>query len=192
MLNFSKHHAVAKLIKKAVLLLWDECTMLSKEALEIIDRSLRDLMENDLPFGGKLFVFTGDWAQCLPVAKNRYATVSATHLQSELWESVTQHELVVNERVRQCQLRGDPALPDLLPVLLSRSLPQMLPLFVQLPLRAALLILVNLLFKLPLVSLPFSLLLAVVCALAARVAAGSVDTFATSSTRQPGGRLETS
>ena len=109
LLNFGKHSATAKLIKRAVLLLWDECTMLSKEVLAIIDRSLRDLMGNDLPFGGKLFVFTGDWAQCLPVAKNRYATVTSTHPQSDLWEHVTQHELIVNERVRQCQLRGDPA-----------------------------------------------------------------------------------
>ena len=37
------------------------------------------------------------------------ATVEAAHLQSELWERVTQHELSINERVRQCQLRGDPA-----------------------------------------------------------------------------------
>ena len=109
MLNFGKHSATAKLIKRAVLLLWDECTMLSKEVLAIIDRSLRDLMGNELLFGGKLFVFTGDWAQCLPVAKNRHATVTSTHLQSDLWEHVTQHELIVNERVRQCQLRGDPA-----------------------------------------------------------------------------------
>ena len=108
MLGFGKHQVAARLIKEAVLLLWDECTMLSKEVLEIIDRSLRDLMGNDLPFGGKLFIFTGDWAQTLPVAKSRFATVSATHLQSDLWECVTQHELTVNERVRQCQLRGDP------------------------------------------------------------------------------------
>ena len=109
LLNFGKHTATAKLIKRAVLLLWDECTMLSKEVLAIIDRSLRDLMGNELPFGGKLFIFTGDWAQCLPVAKNRHATVTSTHLQSDLWERVTQHELIINERVRQCQLRGDPA-----------------------------------------------------------------------------------
>ena len=32
---------------------WDECTMLSKEVLEVIDRHLRDLMGNDLLFGGK-------------------------------------------------------------------------------------------------------------------------------------------
>lgn len=83
--------------------------MLSKEILEIIDRSLRDLMSNDLPFGGKLFIFTGDWAQTLPVAKNRMASADAAHLQSSLWERVTQHEMCVNERVRQCQLRGDPA-----------------------------------------------------------------------------------
>ena len=34
--------------------------MLSKEILEIIDRSFRDLMSNELPFGGKLLVFTGN------------------------------------------------------------------------------------------------------------------------------------
>ena len=37
------------------------------------------------------------------------ATVEASHLQSTLWESVTQHELVVNERVRQCRIQGEPA-----------------------------------------------------------------------------------
>ena len=36
------------------------------------------------------------------------ATVEASHLQSTLWESVTQHELVVNERVRQCRIQGEP------------------------------------------------------------------------------------
>ena len=43
----------AMVLRRAVLLLWDECTMLSKEFLEIIDRHLRDLMGNELPFGGK-------------------------------------------------------------------------------------------------------------------------------------------
>ena len=107
-LSIRKHQSLADLIRKATLLLWDECTMLPKEVLELIDRSLRDLMDNDLPFGGKLFIFTGDWAQCLPVAKSRFATVTATHLQSDLWLHVCQHELTVNERVRQCQLRGNP------------------------------------------------------------------------------------
>lgn len=103
----NKADANAQLIRKAVVLLWDECTMLAKEVLEAIDRALKDLMDNDLPFGGKLFVFTGDWAQTLPVAKGRFATVNATHLQSSLWTSVTQHELHINERVRQAQLRGE-------------------------------------------------------------------------------------
>ena len=49
--------------------------MLSKEILEIIDRSLRDLMNNDLPFGGKLLVFTGSH-KC--THKLRYKTSFAT------------------------------------------------------------------------------------------------------------------
>lgn len=41
--------------------------MLSNKVLRYIDRMLRDLCSNDLPFGGKVLVLGGDWKQLAPV-----------------------------------------------------------------------------------------------------------------------------
>ena len=42
----------ADVLKQAGLLTWDECPMSSEYASEDLDSTLRDLMNNDLPFGG--------------------------------------------------------------------------------------------------------------------------------------------
>ncbi|KAG2902808.1 hypothetical protein PC119_g16072 [Phytophthora cactorum] len=56
------------LIQKASLVIWDEAAMTHRHAFEAVDRSLRDLMDNDdEPFGGKVFVLSGDFRQILPV-----------------------------------------------------------------------------------------------------------------------------
>ena len=39
------------------------------EVFDAIDRLLRDLMSNDVPFGGKVIVLGGDFRQILPVVK---------------------------------------------------------------------------------------------------------------------------
>ena len=44
--------------------------MAPKYAMELVDRTLCDIMDNDLPFGGKIIVLGGDFRQLLPV-KNR-------------------------------------------------------------------------------------------------------------------------
>ena len=59
----------ADVLKQAGLLIWDECPMSSKYAPEALDLTLRDLMNNDLPFGGKTIVFSADWHQCGPIVK---------------------------------------------------------------------------------------------------------------------------
>jgi len=41
--------------------------MTSKYALHIMDRTLRDIMNNDLPFGGKIVMLGGDFRQPLPI-----------------------------------------------------------------------------------------------------------------------------
>ena len=48
----------------------DEAPMTPKYAMESVDQTLRNIMDNDLPFGGKIIVFGGDFRQLLPV-KNR-------------------------------------------------------------------------------------------------------------------------
>ena len=41
--------------------------MVSVDVANTLDRSLREIMKNSLPFGGKVVVFLGDFKQLLPV-----------------------------------------------------------------------------------------------------------------------------
>jgi hypothetical protein len=41
--------------------------MQHKHAIEAVDRTLQDLLENNSPFGGKIVLFGGDFRQTLPV-----------------------------------------------------------------------------------------------------------------------------
>jgi len=45
----------AQYLKEIDIYIWDEAPMAPRYALEIMDRTLRDIMNNDFPFGGKLF-----------------------------------------------------------------------------------------------------------------------------------------
>ena len=46
--------------------IFDKAPMPPKYSLEIMDRTLRDIMNNNLPFGGKIVVLRGDVRQLLP------------------------------------------------------------------------------------------------------------------------------
>ncbi|GBM13182.1 hypothetical protein AVEN_64383-1 [Araneus ventricosus] len=54
-------------LRQAMLIIIDEITMLTKDGLRCIDSLLRDLMNNDKPFGGKVIIIGGDFRQTLPV-----------------------------------------------------------------------------------------------------------------------------
>ncbi|XP_062208940.1 uncharacterized protein LOC133910622 [Phragmites australis] len=78
--NFTKQSETAKLLRMAPLILWDEVSMTKRQAIEALDKSLRDIMEKpDLPFGGKTIVFGGDFRQ-LRLVRN-------TRAQSDPWFS---------------------------------------------------------------------------------------------------------
>ena len=48
---------------------WDEVSMVSRSIAETVDRSYQRLLENDTIFGGKVFVFLGDFRQLPPVVR---------------------------------------------------------------------------------------------------------------------------
>ena len=101
--NISKQGALAKLIQSAKLLVWDEAAMIYRHAAECIDRTLRDLCSCDLPFGGKVIVFGGDFRQILPVIRHgtRSEVVSACLNRSPLWRSVKVIKLKINMRLQR-------------------------------------------------------------------------------------------
>ncbi|XP_065650489.1 ATP-dependent DNA helicase pif1-like [Hydra vulgaris] len=56
-------------LKQVSLFLVDETSMIPKHALNAIDRLLKDVCNNNFPFGGKVILFESDFRQILPVVK---------------------------------------------------------------------------------------------------------------------------
>ncbi|XP_051206115.1 uncharacterized protein [Lolium perenne] len=87
----------------ASLILWDEATMTKRQAIEALDRSMRDIMECPYrPFGGKTIVFGGDFRQVLPVVRkgSRGQIIDASLRSSKHWKGMRQLRLVKNMRAQ--------------------------------------------------------------------------------------------
>ena len=106
--NISKGSATAKLLQKAVFIVWDECTMAHKLGLEALDKTLRDLRENDQLFGGLTLLLSGDFRQTLPIIPrgSKADELSACLKSSRLWSRVQPLKLTINMRVQQAQHEG--------------------------------------------------------------------------------------
>ncbi|XP_028193220.1 uncharacterized protein LOC114378805 [Glycine soja] len=59
--NIHQDSELAELLKVTKLIVWDEAPMCYKFAFEALDKSLKDIMHNNLPFGSKIVVFSGDF-----------------------------------------------------------------------------------------------------------------------------------
>jgi hypothetical protein len=65
--NITQQMKVAKLVRKADLIIWDEAPMMHRRAFETVDQTVRDLMQLDDAqatekiFGGKTVVLGGDF-----------------------------------------------------------------------------------------------------------------------------------
>ena len=91
----------ARAMRYADVIIWDEAPMASKQVLEMIDRGLRDLMQTDEPFGGKIMVLGGDFRQVLPIVPraSRGEEIAASIKNSYLWPSFKVYKLEQNVRV---------------------------------------------------------------------------------------------
>ncbi|XP_016497300.1 uncharacterized protein LOC107816128 [Nicotiana tabacum] len=67
--NISKESSLAGLIRDAKLIVWDEVFMAKRRMLEVFDLLLKDLMNTNALFGGKVVVLGGDFRQTLPVVR---------------------------------------------------------------------------------------------------------------------------
>lgn len=59
-----------RILRSADVILYDECSMVHQDIADTVDRSMRDITNDDRPFGGKTIVFMGDFKQLLPVVRH--------------------------------------------------------------------------------------------------------------------------
>ncbi|RVE53281.1 hypothetical protein evm_002114 [Chilo suppressalis] len=94
----------------------DECTMAHRKAVEAVDRTLRDIRQNDRPMGGITVLFCGDFRQTLTVIPRgtRAAEVRACLKSSYLWRDIQSVHLTINMRVRTVDNPDDREFSDIL------------------------------------------------------------------------------
>ena len=87
-----------ELLRRTCLICWDKVLMSSKQHIECVDRSLRDILKVDKPFGGITTVFGGDPHQILPVVHHGDCPriVQACVKSSSLWQHICNISLKTN------------------------------------------------------------------------------------------------
>jgi hypothetical protein len=76
--------------------------MTKRQAVETVNRTLKDIMGCNQPFGGKVTLFEGDFRQLLPVVTRgtRAQITDATLLKSYIWDNVRRIRPTQNMRAK--------------------------------------------------------------------------------------------
>ncbi|XP_061385321.1 uncharacterized protein LOC133320740 [Danaus plexippus] len=100
--NISKSSARGALLQQCMLIVWDECTMSHKRAIEALDRCLQDIHSNRKLMGGVVVLLAGDFRQTLPIIERGTAAdeINACLKASYLWSKVEKLYLTTNMRVQ--------------------------------------------------------------------------------------------
>nr|XP_009804431.1 PREDICTED: uncharacterized protein LOC104249653 [Nicotiana sylvestris] len=97
-----KQSSLASLICDAKLIVWDEVSMAKKNMIEALDSLLKDIMNINVLFGGKVIVFGGDFRQTLPVVRSgkKEDFIRESILNSEIWNELEKLRLSENMRAK--------------------------------------------------------------------------------------------
>ena len=121
--NVKAQFAVARLLRDAAVIVWDEAPMCHKEMVSAVDKCLQELLGCSNSFGGKIILLGGDWRQIPPVTRyvERDAVSAISMCSLPFWKSssLIHCRLTKNMRAREdvsyadfCKVVGDGLLPS--------------------------------------------------------------------------------
>ncbi|XP_055522853.1 ATP-dependent DNA helicase PIF7-like [Wyeomyia smithii] len=100
--NISKSSGMGNILRTCEIIIYDECSMTHRDALEALHRTLKDFRGKNELFGGVLILLSGDFRQTLPVIP-RSTPADELHAclkSSVLWPYVQKLSLKTNMRVQ--------------------------------------------------------------------------------------------
>ncbi|KAL7145651.1 hypothetical protein ABFS83_07G100400 [Erythranthe nasuta] len=102
--SISHQSPQTELLMRAKLIIWDEAPMMHRYCFEVLDKTMKSILQVDKPFGGKVVVLGGDFRQILPVVlkASRQDIVHATINSSPLWNLCRVMKLTKNMRLQSC------------------------------------------------------------------------------------------
>uniref|UniRef100_A0A914DCA3 ATP-dependent DNA helicase n=1 Tax=Acrobeloides nanus TaxID=290746 RepID=A0A914DCA3_9BILA len=87
--NAKPNNKIGKELINTKVFIIDEISMVSKYALEIIDRKLRELTgKTSIPFGGKVIIICGDFRQILPIERVAVDKSKGNKIKNVVWKEV--------------------------------------------------------------------------------------------------------
>src|SRR5258705_12195656 len=91
------------MLKNAKLIIWDESTMASKFALQVVNSLLQEIMQTDVLFGGKTFLLGGNFRQTLSVVPHgsRSVIVESSIKFFTCWDAF--HLLRLHQNIRSVE-----------------------------------------------------------------------------------------
>jgi len=93
-----KQSELAEVLRETSVIIWDETPMQHRHAIEALNRTLQDILNNDRPFGGITVLFGGDFRQTTPIVPrgSREKIVNASLKRSSLWNNIHLYHLKQN------------------------------------------------------------------------------------------------
>jgi hypothetical protein len=96
--NIGRNPQLKELIKLTKVIIWDEAPMQHRYAIEALDRTLQDILNQELPFKGLTVLFGGDFRQIPPVIPRGSweQIINASIRKSRLWTHIQVFHLTQN------------------------------------------------------------------------------------------------
>ena len=91
---------------KTEVIVIDEATQLHNNFLNDLDEKLKDLKENNLPFGGISVILSGDFKQTLPIVirSHQLAKIRVCIKKSSLWKLFRDNQFLFTTNMRLQQI----------------------------------------------------------------------------------------
>ena len=98
--NIAVQSKEGQFLRHTDVFIWDETPMAPRYALEIMDRTLKDIMSNNLLFGGNIVILSRDFRQLLPILPRsiRSEVINLSIKSSILWNLFHKFQLTFNTR----------------------------------------------------------------------------------------------
>ena len=100
----NKNRAQYKKLITARMLAIDEISMLTSDCLDYLNLFLKNIRENDSPFGGIQMIFIGDFFQLPPVIINRKIENKDFCFNSNSWKETNPENIILTEVKRQTDI----------------------------------------------------------------------------------------
>ncbi|XP_076059355.1 ATP-dependent DNA helicase Pif1-like [Oratosquilla oratoria] len=99
--SVKKSSEMARLLKMASVIVWDEVVMTNKNTITALDITVRDILEVNSFMGGIVFVCAGDFRQIIPVVRGggKNDELECCIKSSYFWDCLVKMELTENVRL---------------------------------------------------------------------------------------------